>query len=204
MSAIHDHPRRHAITVTEYVRMGEAHVFAHDARLELMEGEIVEMAPIGSAHSAVVNTLDTLLRKVVPSAMVFVQSPLVLGERSALQPDVMLLRPRADEYYDSLPVASDALLVVEVADTTIAYDLETKRPLYARAGVTELWIVDISRRELQVFREPGLEYSIHRILRASENAGVAALDEVGFVVSTLFPSWERTDHGSAGCRGNAG
>jgi hypothetical protein len=64
MNAIHDHPRRHSITVTEYVRMGEAHVFAHDARLELMEGEIVEMAPIGSAHAAVVNTLAALLGEV--------------------------------------------------------------------------------------------------------------------------------------------
>ena len=66
MNAIHDHPRRHSITVTEYFRMGEAHVFAHDARLELMEGEIVEMAPIGSAHAAVVDTLAALLREVAP------------------------------------------------------------------------------------------------------------------------------------------
>src|SRR5215510_759028 len=152
MNAIHDLPRRHLVTVTEYVRMGEAHVFAPDARLELMDGEIVEMAPIGSAHAAVVYRLDTLLRKVAPGAMVFVQSPLVLGERSVPQPDVMLLRPRADEYYNSLPVAADALLVVEVADTTLAYDLEVKRPLYARAGVAEIWIVDVNRREVHVFR----------------------------------------------------
>jgi Uma2 family endonuclease len=119
MNAIHDHPRRHAITVAEYMRMGAAHVFAHQARLELMEGEIVEMPPIGSAHAAVVCTLDTLLREVAPRAMVRVQSPLVLGERSAPQPDVLLLRPRADRYYNSHPTAADALLVVEVADTTL-------------------------------------------------------------------------------------
>jgi Uma2 family endonuclease len=187
MNAIHDHPRRHSITVTEYVRMGEAHVFAHDARLELMEGEIVEMAPIGSAHAAVVDTLDTLLREVAPGAIVRVQGPLVLGERSAPQPDVMLLRPRADRYYNSHPVAADALLVVEVADTTLAYDLEVKRPLYARAGVAELWIVDINRRELHVFREPELGYSIHRVLTAGDSASVAALDDVAFQVSSLFP-----------------
>jgi Uma2 family endonuclease len=187
MNAIHDHPRRHPITVREYVRMGEAHVFAHDARLELMEGEIVEMAPLGSAHAAVVYRLDTLLRKVAPRAMVFVQSPLVLGERSAPQPDVMLLRPRADEYYNSLPVASDALLVVEVADTTLRYDMEVKRPLYARAGVVELWIVDITRRELHLFREPDLDYSTHRVLVVSDNAAIATLGEVGFAVSALFP-----------------
>jgi Uma2 family endonuclease len=187
MNAIHDHPRRHSITVMEYVRMGEAHVFAHDARLELMEGEIVEMAPIGSAHAAVVYRLDTLLREVAPRAMVFVQSPLVLSERSAPQPDVMLLRPRADEYYNSLPIAADALLVVEVADSTLEYDLEVKWPLYARAGVGELWVIDVNRRELHVFREPERDYSMHRVLTASDNAAVAALGYVGFAVSAIFP-----------------
>lgn len=187
MNAIHDHPRRHSITVTEYVRMGEAHVFAHDARLELMEGEIVEMAPIGSAHAAVVNTLAALFREVAPGAMVSVQCPLVLGERSVPQPDVMLLRPRADRYYNSHPVAADALLVVEVADTTLEYDLEVKRPCYARAGVAELWIVDVNRRELHVFRKPQPDFSIHGILTESDSAAVAALGDVGFAVSALFP-----------------
>lgn len=188
MNAIHDHPRRHSITVTEYVRMGEAHVFAHDARLELMEGEIVEMAPIGSAHAAVVNTLDTLLREVAPRAIVSVQNSLVLSERSAPQPDVVLLRARSDRYYSSHPTAADALLVVEVADTTLEYDLQVKRSPYARAGVVELWIVDINRREMHVFREPGLDYSIHRVLTGSDEAAVAALGDVGFAVSALFPT----------------
>ncbi len=188
MNAIHDHPRRHSITVTEYVRMGEANVFAHDARLELMEGEIVEMAPIGSAHAAVVNTLDTLLRELAPRAMVSVQSPLVLGERSAPQPDVMLLRPRADRYYNSHPVAADVLLVVEVADTTLQYDLEVKRLLYARAGVAELWVVDLNRRELHVFRRPERDYLVHRVLTMSDGAAAGALGDAGFPVSALFPN----------------
>jgi Uma2 family endonuclease len=187
MNAIHHHPRRHSITVEEYVRMGEAHVFAPQARLELMEGEIVEMAPIGSAHAAVVNTLAALLSEAAPRAIVSVQNPLVLGERSAPQPDVMLLRPRADRYYSSHPVAADVLLVVEVADSTLEYDLEVKRPLYARAGVAELWIVDIGGRAMHVFREPEQNYAIHRILTASDNAAVAALGYAAFPVSALFP-----------------
>ena len=188
MNAIHDHPRRHSITVTEYVRMGEAHVFAHDARLELMEGEIVEMAPIGSAHAAAVYSLDTLLREVAPAAMVFVQSPLVLGERSVPQPDVMVLRPRADRYANSHPVAADALLVVEVSDSTLGYDLDVKRPLYARAGVEELWVVDVNRRELHQFRAPSRDYALRRVLTMGDAVSVAALGEVGFVVARLFPS----------------
>jgi Uma2 family endonuclease len=187
MNAIHDHPRRHAITVDEYVRMGAANVFAPDARLELMEGEIVEMAPIGSAHAAVVNTLDALLGELAPRAIVSVQHPLMLSERSAPQPDVMLLRPRADRYYNSHPVAADTLLVVEVADTTFEYDFKVKRALYARAGVAELWVVDINRREVHVFREPERGYSIHRVLTVGDNAGVAALGDTGFGVSALFP-----------------
>lgn len=187
MNAIHDHPRRHAITVDEYLRMGEAHVFAQHARLELMEGEIVEMAPIGSPHAAIVCAVDALLRELAPAAMVRVQSPLVLSDLSAPQPDVVLVRPREDWYYRAHPTAADVLLVVEVADTTLRYDLEIKRPAYARAGVTELWIIDIDRRELHVFREPGLDYAIQRVLRASDYAKVAALEDVGFAVSALFP-----------------
>lgn len=181
------HPRRHAITVEEYFRMGEARVFAQHPRLELMEGEIVEVAPIRSAHASVVNTLAALLSEAARRVIVSVQNPLVLSERSAPQPDVVLLRPRTDRYYSSHPLASDALLVVEVADTTLEYDLDVKRPLYARAGVTELWIVDIDRRELRVFRSPELDYSICRVLSASDIAAVAALGDVGFAVSAVYP-----------------
>lgn len=166
--------------------MGEAHVFAPETRLELIEGELVEMAPISSAHASVVDTLDTLLRELAPRALVSVQNPLILNERSAAQPDVTLLRPRADRYFGSHPVAADALLVVEVADATLDYDLETKRPLYAQAGVAELWIVDIDRRELHVFREPKVDYSIRCVLMATDKAAVAAVSNVGFAVASLF------------------
>jgi Uma2 family endonuclease len=183
----YDYPRRHAITVEEYMRMGEAQVFAPEARLELIEGEIIEMAPISSAHASVVSTLDTLLRAAAPRAMVSVQRPLVLSERSAPQPDVMLLRLRADRYYNTHPVAADALLVVEVADTTLEYDFEIKRPHYARAGVVELWIVDIDRRELHMFQKPEVDYSIHRVSPVNDGTNAAALGDVRLALSVLFP-----------------
>lgn len=189
MNALDDLPRRHAITVEEYARMGEARVFAEHARLELMEGEIVEMAPIGSAHAAVVNILDALLGEIAPRVIVSVQNALVLNERSAPQPDVVLLRRRADWYYASHPMAGDAFLVVEVADTTLKYDLEVKRPLYAQAGIAELWVVDLDRRAIHMFLEPEEgEYSIHRILTGSDKVTVARLGDVGFPVSSLFPT----------------
>lgn len=187
MNAIHDHPRRHAITVDEYMRMGEAQVFAQHARLELMDGEIVEMAPIGSAHAAVVTKLAALLGKAAPRAIVTMQNPLVLSERSAPQPDVLLLRPREDWYYTSHPIAADALLVIEVSDTTLQYDLDLKRPLYARAGVNELWIVDIGRRTLHVFREPERGYAMHSVLAGNDMAHVAEFSDLAFPVSSLFP-----------------
>ena len=146
------------------------------------------MAPIGSPHAAIVCMLETLLREVAPGAIVRVQSPLVLSDRSAPQPDVVLLRPRADRYYNSHPTALDALLVVEVADTTLRYDLDIKRPSYARAGVAELWIVDVDRREVHVFREPGLDYSLYRVLNAGSALAIAALGDDGFAVSALFPA----------------
>jgi Uma2 family endonuclease len=189
MSAIEDLPRRHAITVDEYVRMDEAHVFAQHARLELMEGEIVEMPPIGSAHAAVVNILAALLGKQAPGAIVSVQNPLVLNERSAPQPDVVLLRRRKDWYYSSRPTPGDVFLVVEVADTTLEYDLEVKRPLYARAGIAELWVVDLGRRAVHLFLEPqDGEYSICRVLTGADTVTVASLIDVAFPVSSLFPT----------------
>lgn len=114
------------------------------------------------------------------------QNPLVLSKRSAPQPDVMLLRPRADRYYNSHPVAADALLVVEVSDSTLEYDLEVKRPLYARAGAAKLWVVDIDRRELHVFREPEQDYSNHCALTTSDYADVA-VNDVRFAVAFFVP-----------------
>lgn len=168
--------------------MGEAHVFAHDARLELMEGVLVEMPPIGSPHAAVVHALATLLTKAAQQALVFVQSPLVLNKRSAPQPDVMLLRPRADRYYASHPTAADVLLVVEVADTTLKYDLDVKRPLYAQSGVAQLWVVDIERRIVHSHLEPVQSwYKVHRAIERDEGVTVAALADLAFPVSSLFP-----------------
>jgi Uma2 family endonuclease len=183
-----DHPRRHAITVAEFVRMDEAHVFGHEARLELMEGVLVEMPPIGSPHAGVVNALTALLARTAPQAIVSVQNALVLNERSAPQPDVALLRPRADWYYASHPTAADVLLVVEVADSTLKYDLDVKRPLYARSGVPQYWVIDIEQRILHSHLEPVERwYKVHRVYERDEPATVAALPDLAIPVSSLFP-----------------
>lgn len=148
-------PTRRLFTAEEYHRMGEAGILHDDDRVELIEGEIVEMAPIGSRHFHAVTTFTHVLVKAVGErALVSIQGPLRLSERSEPQPDVVLLRRRAD-YRERGPHAEDALLVVEVADTTLGFDRGTKLPLYARAGIPEVWIVDIAGEAVEVYRRPG-------------------------------------------------
>jgi Uma2 family endonuclease len=189
MSAVLEYPQRHAISVEEYLRMGEAGVFAPEAHLELIEGEIIEMAPIGSLHAGTVAILDRLLGRTAGDlALVWVQNPLIVGEQSVPQPDLALLKPRADSYTRSHPIAADVLLVVEVADTTLAFDLGTKVPLYARAGIVEAWVVDLPARALRVFRHPGASgYGSSFAVSGEAKVNPAALPEVAITVAALFP-----------------
>jgi len=169
--------------------MGEAGVFAPDARLELIEGEIVEMAPIGSPHAGMVNTLNRLLGGLAGDrALVSVQNPLVLGERSVPQPDLALLKPRADNYTGSHPTAADVLLVVEVSDATLRFDIETKIPLYARAGIAEAWVVDLRERAVRVFREPGAGgYRTNFTAAGEESVSALLLPAAAVALRELFP-----------------
>lgn len=170
--------------------MGEAGVFAPDARLELIEGEIIEMAPIGGPHMSQVNKLNRLLvERTGDRAIVSVQNPLVIADRSVPQPDLVLLKPRGDEYAHSLPTASDVVLVVEVADTTLSFDLRTKVPLYARCGVAEAWVVDVNKQVIHVFRDPTpAGYGTNLTLRPGEKVACVALPEAAVEVAELFPA----------------
>src|ERR671938_544657 len=135
---------KRCFSVDEYYRMGEAGILTEDDRVELIEGEIIEMSPIGSRHAACVNRLNTLLgRHLRQTAIVSVQNPIRLDAYSEPEPDVALLRPRADYYESGHPTPADALLIVEVADTSADYDRIIKLPLYAKAGIPEAWLVDL-------------------------------------------------------------
>jgi Uma2 family endonuclease len=188
MSTTLEYPQKHPISAEEYLRMGEADVFASDARLELIEGEIIEMAPIGGPHLARVNKLNRLfVERSGDRAIVSVQNPLVISERSVPQPDLALLTPREDEYERSLPKSSDVLLAVEVADSTLGFDLRTKAPLYARCGVTELWVVDVNEHVVHVFRDPGATgYGLSLTLKPGQSVKCLALPEVFVEVGELF------------------
>jgi Uma2 family endonuclease len=142
--------------------MGEAGVLDPDARCELIEGEIIDMSPIGPPDASATNRLNALLTNAVRgSAIVSAQNPVVLDDLSAPQPDLALLRYRTDYYAQVHPGPGDVLLVVEVADTSLAHDRDTKLPLYARFNVPEVWIVDIAGRHLDVHRHPdGARYTL--------------------------------------------
>jgi Uma2 family endonuclease len=147
--------RRHLLTVDQYYRMAETGVLAPDARVELIEGEIVDMAPIGTRHGSTVKRLNHLLTEAVGDrAIVAVQDPVRLSQRSEPQPDLMLLAPRDDYYAKAHPTAADVLLLIEVSDTSARYDREIKLGLYARHGVREVWIVDLDNRLLRTCRAP--------------------------------------------------
>lgn len=141
--------------VAEYYRMVEAGILSEDDRVELIEGEILKMSPIGSRHSACVNRLNMLLNRLAgEDTIVSVQNPIRLDEYSEPQPDVALLRSREDFYADGHPVPSDVLIVVEVADTSVDYDRDVKVPLYARAGIAEVWLVNLPEEHVEIYTDP--------------------------------------------------
>lgn len=147
--------QRHLLTVEQYHLMGEAGVLAPDARVELIEGEVIEMAPMGSRHFSAVARLNQLLVAALGKrAILGSQLPLRLGTRSEPEPDLCVLKARDDFYASALPTAADALLVIEVSDTTLAYDVRIKTRLYARHGVPVVWVFDLNAPMLRVFAEP--------------------------------------------------
>jgi Uma2 family endonuclease len=149
--------RHRRFTLDEYHRMGETGILGPDDRVELIEGEIIEMAPIGSRHAATVARIQHVVSTAVRDrAVVWVQNPLRLTRfQSEPVPDVMLLALRPDFYAAGLPEPSDVRLLVEVADTTLGYDRRTKFPLYARAGVGEGWLVNLDAGRVELHRDPG-------------------------------------------------
>jgi Uma2 family endonuclease len=147
-------PRR-KLSLTDFHRMGEAGILRENDRVELIQGELIEMAPIGSRHMATVTRLTRVLIEALGSnAIVSPQNPIALPPDSEPQPDIALLKPRTDYYEASLPEPPDVLLVIEVADTTLAYDRDVKLPLYAQQGIPEVWLIDLQGRSLSIYRDP--------------------------------------------------
>lgn len=146
---------RRPFTTDEYLRMIDAQIFDPDDHVELIEGDVLEMAPVGPSHASCVAVLNRrLVVGLGDRGLVFPQMTLPLGSRSAFEPDLTVLRPRATSYRKGWVTRADVLLVVEVSDTSLRRDREIKVPIYARAGIAEAWIVDVRGERMFVYRDP--------------------------------------------------
>jgi Uma2 family endonuclease len=186
MSAVFT-PTRYKLSIEDYHKLGEAGILNEDSRVELIEGELIEMAPIGVAHMRSVNRLNRLLINAVGNAaVVSVQNPVILPPRSEPQPDFALLKPGA-ENAAHVPHPDDVLLIIEVADTTLSYDRKTKLPLYARAGIAEAWIVDVQAQTVEAYRSPGESgYAESVVHRRGESAAPALLPAAVIEIDAIF------------------
>jgi Uma2 family endonuclease len=180
--------QRRLFTADEYHRIAEAGVLGEDDRVELVDGEIVEMTPIGSPHAACVDRLTFLLQQAVAGrGIVRVQGPIRLDAHSEPQPDISILRPRADFYASAHPTPTDVLLVVEVADSSLRYDRDVKVPLYARTGIAETWLVDLSNERVEIFSQPGPHgYQASRQARRGERIASHVLQDITLRVDEIL------------------
>lgn len=180
--------QRRLFTTDEYHVMLEAGILNEDDRVELIEGEILEMAPIGSFHVGGVNRLTALFTALLGSrAVVSVQNPVILDKRSEPQPDLVILRFREDYYASGLPTPSDVLLLIEIADSSFQFDRDVKAGLYARHGVPEVWLQDIEHSALLVHRNSSPEgYRDVRIFRCGEQVSPLAFPDLVIEVDAIL------------------
>lgn len=181
-------PQKHLTDIAEWHRMGEAGIFPPEARMELIEGEILHMSPIGFNHSGHVNRLISHLTiltygKAVPSA----QNPVQLGDLSEPEPDFLLLKPNQDFYTTRHPNAADVLLLIEVSDSTLRFDREQKRRLYATHLIPEYWIVNLIDNCLEVYRQPhDGDYLDKSVLTKADSIKLLAIPELEISVASVL------------------
>ena len=180
-------PRR-LFSVQEYHRMAETGILHDKERVELIEGEIVQMAPIGTRHFGCVMNVNRLcLARLGDRAVVSPRGPVVIAPRSEPQPDLALLRPRAVPYSRGLPTPEDVLLAVEVADTTVRFDRLVKSRLYARAGIAEFWLCLVMDGAVEVHRGPGPDGYANVVRHgAGEMVSPLAFPDISFAVADFF------------------
>jgi Uma2 family endonuclease len=181
-------PKHHRFSVRDYHQMGQTGIIAEDARVELIEGEIIEMSPIGSRHfSHVAHLTELFYAQLISQVTIFGQNPLRLGDLSEPIPDLMILRRRDDSYLARTPTPTDVLLLVEVADTSLRFDRDVKIPLYARYGVETVWLLDVNNNVLEIYEEPvdGI-YTIKRTPPHATRISLESLPDFEIQVADLF------------------
>ncbi len=146
--------KAHKLSLEDYQRMADAGILTEDSHVELIEGVIVDMSPIGSHHAGIVDQILRLIAGQLTSAVLRVQNPIRLGSYSEPEPDIALLKLRNDYYKSAHPQSADILLIIEVADSSIDYDRKIKIPLYAEHGIPEVWLIDLNLKQIEVYLEP--------------------------------------------------
>lgn len=176
---------RQHITVAEYEQMGTDGTYHEDDRVELIAGEIITMSPIGTRHMQCVNRLTQLVSRVLPDGLIAsVQNPIRLSADTEPQPDLTVLY---DRHYTTTPTASDTLLLIEVADTTLAYDRGRKIPLYAAAGIPEVWIVNLAAQAIEQYTDPaGNRYRRIVTIQSDTTIASATLPALALSVATIL------------------
>ncbi|HEX8652094.1 MAG TPA: Uma2 family endonuclease [Pyrinomonadaceae bacterium] len=176
------------ITVDEYERMGEAGIFRPSDRLELLEGEIYELSSIGSRHAACVDFLIALLSEWARRRFIVRgQNPVRLDDFSEPQPDVALLRWRDDFYRHAHPTPADVLLIIEVADSTVESDRGFKIPLYAKAGIPEVWLINLPAEAVEVYAEPSDgAYQVTKNFKRAEEAEAHSITDLRINVAQVI------------------
>ena len=141
------------VDVEEYYKMAEVGILKPADRVELIHGEIIEMSPVGSKHASIVNRLVRILNELLKgNATISSQNPIRLGVNDEPEPDISILKYRADDYSESHPCAADVLALIEVSDTTYQYDKQIKASLYAKNSIPILWIIDLNRTRIEVYK----------------------------------------------------
>ena len=177
-------------SVDDYYKMAEAGILTEDERLELLNGEIIEMSPIGSRHARLVDLLTRMLITMLGTrAWVRVQNPLRLNGQAEPEPDLLLLRWRDDEYEYDHPTPEDVFLLIEVSDSTLDKDRNEKLPMYAQAEIPECWIVNIPEGVVEIYTGPaGDEYLARQVFEAGDGASPSAFPDVSIPVDRIAPA----------------
>jgi Uma2 family endonuclease len=180
--------QKRLFTADEYLRMGEAGILKEGDRVELINGEIIRMSPIGIRHIACVDRANMLFAGALQGrAIVSVQNPVRLSEYTEPQPDIVILRPRADYYSFSRHTPADVFLMIEVADSSLEYDSQAKLLLYALSGISEVWIEDLRNDQLLVHRNPeGDRYTTSQAMRRGDSISPLAFPDLTTRIEDLL------------------
>jgi len=171
--------RRHRLTVDDYYKMGDAGIFTEKDRVELIEGEIIDMVPIGSQHAYLLNKLNRIFSKqIIDTTLIRIQDPLRLDQHNEPEPDFVLVTNK--NYSLHHPGPEETLLIIEVADSSLTYDLEIKTPLYAQHKIPEVWIIDLGNKKIHTFQQP--HDSSYQRQRACESGVISPIQASGLVL----------------------